>query len=97
MACSVAACVTTAVDKLLDWYKRYLEVKELRTKLKKQGLPDEALQGVVNHHNAMMKQGIEQITVEIFNTYWKGNDTGRGNELRNSVRISLNNCSSRFF
>ena len=92
---SVAACITIAAERLLDLYKKYLEVKRLHAELKKQGLSDEDLQGVVKRQNKMMEQGIEQITVEVFNTYWKGSDTGRENELRNSVRISLNKLANR--
>ena len=91
----MAACIATAVDKLLDLYKKFLEVKRLRAEMKKQGLTDEDLQGVTKRYHTMMEKGIEQITIEVFETYYKGNDAGRENELKNGVRISLNKLANR--
>jgi hypothetical protein len=91
----VAACVAHAAERIVNLYKTLLEIKKLRGELKKQGLNDDEMKGITDHANTVMKNGIDELTVEIVDEYYQGNDNGRKNELKNSVSISLNKLANR--
>ena len=45
----------------MDNYKKLLEIKKLKAELKKQGLPDENLQGIADYSNDFMVKAIERL------------------------------------
>jgi hypothetical protein len=59
------------------------------------GLKAKEMEGITDHANRVMKEGIENLTVEIVNNYYVGKDDKRKNELSNAVKISLNKVANR--
>jgi hypothetical protein len=91
----VAACVAHAAEKIINFYKTLLEIKKLKGELKKQGLEEEEMGGINEHANTLMSNGVEEVTQEIVEEYYQGNDDNRKNELTNAVRIALNKLANR--
>lgn len=91
----VAACVGHAAEKIINLYKTFLEIKKLKSELKKQGLKEEEMKGINDHANSVMSKGVEELTTEVVEEYYQGNDDKRKNELTNAVRISLNKLANR--
>lgn len=91
----LAACVAHATEKIIAMYKALLEIGKLKSELKKQGIKEEAMQGITDHANSEMKKGIDKLTNEIIEEYYGGKEKSRKNELKNSVKISLNKIANR--
>ncbi len=91
----VAACIAHAAEKIIDIYKKLIEIRKHKAELKMLGLKEKEMQGITDHSNKIMKEGIETLTVEIVNNYYVGNDDNRKNELSNGVKISLNKIANR--
>lgn len=91
----VAACIAHAAEKIIDFYKKLIEIRKHKAELKILGLKAKEMQGITDHSNKIMKEGIETLTVEIVNNYYVGNDDNRKNELTNAVTISLNKIANR--
>lgn len=91
----VAACIAHAAEKIIDCYKKLIEIRKHKAELKILGLKAKEMQGITEHSNRIMKEGVENITVEIVNNYYVGDDDNRKNELSNAVKISLNKIANR--
>ena len=91
----VAACVAHAAEKLINLYKTLLEIKKLKGDLLKQGVEEEKMEGINEHANSLMSNGVEDLTKEVVAEYYQGNDGQRKNELTNAVRIALNRLANR--
>ncbi len=91
----VAACIAHAAAKIIDLYKNLIEIRKHKAELKILGLKAGEMQGITDHSNKKMREGIETLTVEIVNNYYVGNDDNRKNELSNAVKISLNKIANR--
>jgi len=91
----VAACIAHATERIVKVYKTLLEIKKLKAELKQQGLKDEALKGITEYASSVMSDRIKELTMEIVDAYYEGNDSNRKNELTNAVRISLNRLANR--
>ena len=94
-AAPYAACVAVCVERVVALYKQLLEIRKLRQEIQKQGVPDDDTSGIEKYANQLMDNGIDKIAVEVVNQYHKKDDTGRKNELKNAVRISLNKLANR--
>lgn len=92
---AIAAGVAKTIGWLIDNYKKLLEIKKLKAELKKQGLPDENLQGIADYSNDFMVKAIDEIVIKLRKEYNGNGDNGRKNELLNGVRISLNKIANR--
>ena len=57
----IAAAVSHALDKLISTYKGILEVREMHSKLKAQGVSDERLRGIEEHANEAMEKVVEEL------------------------------------
>jgi hypothetical protein len=91
----VAACIAHAADKIIDFYKKLIEIRKHKAELKILGLKEKEMQGITEHSNKIMKDGVKSLTVEIVNNYYVGDDDNRKNELSNAVKISLNKIANR--
>jgi hypothetical protein len=58
-------------------------------------VPDDETAGIENYANQLMGDGIDKVSLEIVEQFYKGKDKARKNELTNSVRISLNKLANR--
>lgn len=79
----VAACIAIALDRLIETYKKILEIRKLHSELKKQEVPEDALKGIEQHANQAMEAGIDTLIPDILDTYSKAKDERR-NELANA-------------
>jgi len=91
----VAYVLSYIIERIINNYKRILEIKSLRNQLKSKGVPEENTKGIEEYANTQMKEEIEKIAQEIVNQNYKGTDPHRKNELINGVIISLNKIANR--
>jgi hypothetical protein len=92
---SVAAFLALAVERIVKLYKTLLEIRQLHAELAARGVSKADLQGVENHANKLMRDGIEKLIVEVPDRYFVTKDSSRKNELKNSLRITLNRWANR--
>lgn len=90
-----AACPAVAIERTVALYKKLLEIRKLHQEIRKQGVPDDQTAGIENYANQLMGDGIDKVSLEIVEQFYKGKDKARKNELTNSVRISLNKLANR--
>ncbi len=89
------ASISFAVERIIAVYKNLLEIRKLKNELKENGIPDKQLQGVQDHANGIMENGIEAIKNDLFKMFYKQKDGGRENELRTAVGMSLRKIADR--
>ncbi len=90
----LAKVVSEVLEKIIDNYKKILEIKKLRNELKAAGVADKDTKGIEQHANNSMEIEITLLTNEIIaNSPIK--DNSRKNELRNGVTIALNKIANR--
>jgi hypothetical protein len=92
---AVAALVATAAERIVAFYKQLLEVRKLRSEMLKQDVPKDAFKAIDEHSNSKMNKAIDEIAKEIMVDHAGKHDSGRKNELENSLRISLKKLSNR--
>jgi hypothetical protein len=93
---AVAACIATAVERVVHLYKTLLEIRLAREQLESSGVTRDELAGVDAHANAHMEAGIAQLADELVEERAAPTlDEGRRNELRTEVRLSLNAIANR--
>lgn len=92
---AVAAFTAVAVERILSMYKTLLEIKKLHMDLRERGVASEDLKGIERHANELIEKGIESLLPELFEKYAVELDRQRENELKNSLRISLNKLANR--
>jgi hypothetical protein len=90
-----AACFAFAIDKVVDAYKKILDIRSHRNSLHKQGVPDDAMAGIEIYANKKMGETIEQVTQEIVKDFYKKGDEGRRHELNNHIKIALYKIAKR--
>lgn len=93
---AVAALVAATAERLLAAYKQLLEIRKLRSELAKQDVPKQAFKDLDEHANAKMDNAINEIVSDVMTQHGSKHETGRKNELMNSLRISLRRLASRF-
>ena len=91
----VGNILVIATGKILNTYKSILEIKKLRNELKEKGVPDKETKGIEEYANKTMEKEIFLLAKEMVKRYYKGNDTGRKNELLNGLTISFNKIANR--
>lgn len=90
-----AACVAVAIERIVELYKKLLEIRKLRLEMEKLGVPEKNVAEVGDFANGLMEEGIAKVSGEIMQKYYKGKDGERKNELANGVSISLNKIANR--
>jgi hypothetical protein len=90
-----AACLAVAVERTIALYRQLLEIRKLHDEIHKQGVPENDTIGIEKYANKLIGTGIEKLTNEIVDDYYKAKDAGRKNELKNAIRISLNKLANR--
>jgi hypothetical protein len=91
----VAACIATALERIIALYKQLLEIRKLQGELAKQGLEKKNLKGIEDHANGVMEAGIDKLVQEIVSEYLKESDAGRKNELSIELKYSLKKLANR--
>lgn len=82
------------VEKIIDNYKKILEIKKLRNELQTHGVPAKETKGIEQHANSLMEHEIEKLVKALMSKYPK-KDAPRKNELTNGVTIALNKVANR--
>lgn len=95
VAPKAAMFVAVAVERVVALYKNLLEIRKLRQEMEDQGVPVESLAGIDTHANSVMDKGIEAIADELIAEAPATVDSGRRNELRIDLRVSLNGMANR--
>lgn len=90
-----AACLSIVIERTVALYKQLLEIRKLRQDLQKQGVPDKRTEGIEHYANELMSDGIDKLSTEIIEKFYKKDDKERKNELTNAVIISLNKIANR--
>jgi hypothetical protein len=91
----VAACMAAVVAFLINSYKSLLEIRKLHGELKKQGVPEEGLQGIDTHANSIMKKAVDDAHAMVIERYSIDLDQTQKNELSNHLRISISKLANR--
>lgn len=95
VAPKAAMFLAVAIERTVALYKTLLEVRKLRQEMADQGVPAEKLQGIDEHATSVMADGIEGIASELVANAHVSIDSGRQNELRVEVQMSLNGIANR--
>ncbi len=90
-----AACIALAIERLIEGYKKLLEIKKLRRELQTQGVPAENTKELDAYVNSMMEKSIDELGSEIMKMYHKNPDKERRNELSTALKICLNKIANR--
>jgi hypothetical protein len=85
----VAALLSPVIDKVLDWYKKILEIRKLRLELERLGVPVAELQEAKAHEKKIIDDGITQLARELMERAPTTIPAGRKGELRNQLTISI--------
>lgn len=88
----VTVAIAFSIERVLAVYKKILEIRKLHKELKNTGVPSKELKGIVDYSNALMKDGIEQITKDLLGKY---NDRQQRPELTTEIRFSLTKIAKR--
>lgn len=93
---AVAAAIAIAGERILALYKQMLEIKKLRSEMLKNGVKKENLEAIDKQQNTRMGEEIAELASQIIEKHRGIHDSGRANELENSLRIALNKLANRF-
>lgn len=88
----VAACIVYTVDKILDLYKKYLEIKKLGQDLKNNGFTEQDLAVIQKKINSSVEEGIKELVPEIIKEYIKKEIS---EHRRNELTIELTKVSRK--
>lgn len=91
----VAACIAHGVERVVELYKKLLEIRKLQAELSKQGVAKKDLKGVEDHAKSVMEKGIEIVIKELMKEFKSTVEPGRKNELTIELRLALNKLSNR--
>jgi hypothetical protein len=90
----LAKVISEVVEKIIENYKKILEIKKLRNELKAAGVPEKETKGIEQHANSSMEKEILKLATEIIKNS-PLTDELRKNELNNGVTIALNKIANR--
>lgn len=91
----VAAAIAKTVNWILDSYLKLLQIQLAKQQLVDAGTPDEALAGVEEHANNMMRTAVEEYAGAYLTEKLGEERQDRANELEVSVRVSMNKIANR--
>lgn len=92
---AVGACIALGLERVLELYKKLLEVRKKQAELSSLGVEKKNLKGIEEHSNAIMGKGIEEIVSHLISEFHRSADNGRKNELKVELRYALNKISNR--
>ncbi|AHX16303.1 hypothetical protein CH75_10385 [Dyella jiangningensis] len=91
----VCAAVAVALERIVELYKKLLEIKKIKADLKAVGIKQEVLQGVENHADGVMDSGIDELAKELEERFSAQLEQGRANEISIELRQSLKKIAGR--
>ncbi len=72
-----------------------IKMKGLYSQLVEAKVPQEVLSGFEQHHGDKAKIDLEKLASDLVDEHYKGDDSGRKNELKNSLSMSLQRLSQK--
>jgi hypothetical protein len=90
-----AACVATAIERIVALYKSFLEIRKLRNELAKQNVPEVTTNPLNDYVEKMVASNIPKIADELVAEFYIKDDPGRANELKIEIRHSLKAIAAR--
>lgn len=90
-----AVCVTFFVDKIIEGYKKILEIKKLRAELLQYGVPEKDTAPIAKHAEQIMDKQIAETVETAIKEFYKGKQDGRQNELKIELKHSSKRLAAR--
>jgi hypothetical protein len=94
-AAPVVLIISQSIDKLMNAYKNYWEVKKIKQELEEKNVPSSNLGGLNDHIETIVKNSIDELVEDLIKKAHPNLDKGRKNELKLELRISLNKLANR--
>lgn len=93
----IAACLSFAIERIVQLYKTLLEIKVLRNQLKDKNVPKDSLQSLDKYIEEQIKPELRKLAKETVEKYYKGQEhqEGRANELEIELRTTLHKLANR--
>lgn len=95
LAPQIAAQLSTVVEKLVQAYKAFVELREIRTRLSKIDVPDNSLTDLDQYINDKMSDEIRKIAKDTIKEHEDSIEAGRAKELEIELRFSMNGIANR--
>ena len=84
-----ASYLSTAIDKILEWYSKILEIRKHRQELKELGAPIAESSAIQKHEKEIIDNGIQNLAKEIVKASQLKLDASRKHELETHLTISI--------
>lgn len=95
LAAVTGACVATAIERIVALYKSLLEIRKLQGELAAKGVEKANLQGLEDHANGIMENGVDVLVRDLIEEFSRSPDIGRTNELSIELKYSLKKIANR--
>ena len=89
-----AASLVIAIERIVELYKKMLEIRQLQKQMEQQALPKQLIEGVRKHESEQVNKALQDTQEEILNRYGK-KDKGRKNELRKTLADGVRYLADR--
>jgi len=90
-----AACAALAIERIVALYKNHLEIRKLKMDMEQKDLPETVTKPMQEYIDSIVKEKLREIGEEVVDTYYKQDDDGRKNELKNKLTRSLRYVAKR--
>ena len=95
-AAPTALVISKVIEKLMNAYKTYWEVKQIKQELEeKRNVPAAQLEGLEAHIGDIVKESINSCIEDLLESAHTSLDDGRKNELRTELKLSMNKLANR--
>ena len=84
-----AKLVSHTIDKVLEWYKKILEIQETRQKMASLGAPVAEIAAVKKHEKELLDHAITEIIRDLMEQAKTKLQAGRKNEIETQLTISI--------
>ncbi len=90
-----AACAALAIERIVALYKNHLEIRKLKMDMEQKELPETVTKPMQEYIDGIVKEKLREIGEEVVDAYYKQDDDGRKNELKNKLTRSLRYVAKR--
>ena len=89
-----AGLISHAIDKILEWYKKILDIQEARQKLASLGAPVPEVAAVKAHEKQLLDGAIEGIVREVMEQSSRKIQADRKNEIEIQLKVSVSQIAT---
>ena len=90
-----AVCIFIALEKIINIYKSLLEIRNLQKGLKRQGVPEEKIQGIEEYESQKMTDCIDECVKDLVRKFGSKIEAGRKQELSISFTKTIAKLANR--